>query len=193
MLLLNKLGEFDLPALFSPSLQCFQLIFSNIKLEVMWYRNQKFVDVFFYMCMFGLWLLIEVQGIGKDVHLLLLLAFHSQCYLGIFIIMHHENMPIKFYIVKLEFTGFTLFFLFLLKNRDCGYSLEPPRRGGSNEYLQSLFWAGIWKKYQKFYLNLFLFWLQNFSIYLNRRVFVIAWSEPCHFETRAQLFKASLA
>ena len=26
------------------------------------------------------------------------------------------------------------FFLILLKNIDCGYSLEPPRRGGSNEY-----------------------------------------------------------
>ena len=24
---------------------------------------------------------------------------------------------------------------------DCGYSLEPPRRGGSNEYPQSMFWA----------------------------------------------------
>ena len=30
---------------------------------------------------------------------------------------------------------------------DCGYSLEPPRRGGSNEYPQSMFWAEIWKKY----------------------------------------------
>ena len=28
---------------------------------------------------------------------------------------------------------------------DCEYSLEPPRRGGSNEYTQSMFWAGIWK------------------------------------------------
>ena len=28
---------------------------------------------------------------------------------------------------------YILFFLFLLKNIDCGYSLEPPRRGGSNE------------------------------------------------------------
>ena len=44
-----------------------------------------------------------------------------------------------FYIVKLGFPGYTLFFLFLLKNIDCGYSLEPPRRGGSNEYPQSLF------------------------------------------------------
>ena len=25
------------------------------------------------------------------------------------------------------------------QNTDCGYSLEPPRRGGSNEYPQSMF------------------------------------------------------
>ena len=30
--------------------------------------------------------------------------------------------------------GYTLFFLFLLKNIDCGYALDPPRRDGSNEY-----------------------------------------------------------
>ena len=36
-----------------------------------------------------------------------------------------------FYIVKL---GFTVIFLILLKNIDCGYSLEPLRGGGSNEY-----------------------------------------------------------
>ena len=32
-----------------------------------------------------------------------------------------------FYIVKLGFAGLCLFFLFLLQNIDCGYSLEPPR------------------------------------------------------------------
>ena len=32
-----------------------------------------------------------------------------------------------------------IFFIFLLKNMDCGYSLAPPRRGGSNEYPQSMF------------------------------------------------------
>ena len=31
------------------------------------------------------------------------------------------------------------------KNIDCGYSLEPPRLGGSNEYPQSMFWAEIRK------------------------------------------------
>ena len=44
--------------------------------------------------------------------------------------------PLKphFYIVKLEFTGVYIIVIFLLKNIDCGYSLEPPRRGGSDEY-----------------------------------------------------------
>ena len=32
-----------------------------------------------------------------------------------------------------------MFFISLLKNIDCGYSLEPPRQGGSNEYPQSMF------------------------------------------------------
>ena len=31
------------------------------------------------------------------------------------------------------------------QNIDCGYSLEPPRRGGSNVYPQSMFWAEIRK------------------------------------------------
>ena len=31
------------------------------------------------------------------------------------------------------------------QNINCGYSLEPPRRGGSNEYPQSMFWAEIRK------------------------------------------------
>ena len=54
--------------------------------------------------------------------------------------------PLKphFYIIKLGFTG-VYFFLFLLKNIDCGYMLEPPHQGSSNEYPQSMFWAEIWK------------------------------------------------
>ena len=55
--------------------------------------------------------------------------------------------PLKphFYIAKLGYTGVYLFFLFLLQNIDCGYLLEPPRRGGSNVYPQSMFWAKIRK------------------------------------------------
>ena len=51
------------------------------------------------------------------------------------------------YIVKLGLQGYILFFLFLLRNIDYGYSLEPSWRGGSNEYLH--LWAEIWK-YQNF-------------------------------------------
>ena len=38
--------------------------------------------------------------------------------------------PLKphFYVIKLGFTGVYINFLILLKNIDCGYSLEPPHR-----------------------------------------------------------------
>ena len=32
-------------------------------------------------------------------------------------------------------------FLISAQNIDCGYSLEPPRWGGSNGYPQSMFWS----------------------------------------------------
>ena len=66
--------------------------------------------------------------------------------------------PLKphFYIVKLGFTGVNIIFLISSQNIYLWYSLEPPRRGGSNEYPQSsrggsneypqfMFWAEIWK------------------------------------------------
>ena len=42
--------------------------------------------------------------------------------------------PLKphFYIVKVGFTGVYIIFLISAQNIYCGYSLEPPRRGGSN-------------------------------------------------------------
>ena len=68
--------------------------------------------------------------------------------------------PLKPHIYTVK-QGYSLFFLFLLKNRDCGYSLEPPRRGGSNEYPQSMFWAEVWKISEIFYLEIFSFWRWN--------------------------------
>ena len=64
---------------------------------------------------------------------------------------HYENMPIqiywKFYRHKNENCQMKNydFFHISAQNLDCGYSLEPPRRGGSNEYPQSMFWAEIRK------------------------------------------------
>ena len=53
----------------------------------------------------------------------------------------HNIDPLNphFYIVKLGFTEIYIFFLISALNIDCGYSLEPPRRGGSHEYQQSMF------------------------------------------------------
>ena len=78
---------------------------------------------------------------------------------------HHENNnkynfdPLKphFYIVKLGFAGVYIIFLISAKNIDCGYSLEPPRRGGTNEYPQSMFLAEIWKNIRVFVFENFQF------------------------------------
>ena len=60
---------------------------------------------------------------------------------------HYENTPIqihwKFYHQKIENFQIKFFDIFHIsaQNIDCGYSLEPPHRGGSNDYPQSMFWA----------------------------------------------------
>ena len=59
---------------------------------------------------------------------------------------HYENMPIQIYWKfyhkkKWKFSDKKILYFFYIsaQNIDCGYSLEPPRRGGSNEYPQSMF------------------------------------------------------
>ena len=53
--------------------------------------------------------------------------------------------PLKphFYKAKLGFTGVYIIFLISAQNIDCGYSLEPPLQGSSNEHPQSMFCAEI--------------------------------------------------
>ena len=43
--------------------------------------------------------------------------------------------------------SYNFFYIFHISAQsiDCGYSLEPPRRGGSNKYPQFMFWAEIRK------------------------------------------------
>ena len=50
--------------------------------------------------------------------------------------MHYANMSVQYTAI---FHGYI--FLIFAQNIDCGYTLEPPRRGGSNEYPQSMFWG----------------------------------------------------
>ena len=69
------------------------------------------------------------------------------------------------FIKKLGYAGVYQFFLFLLQNIDCGYSLEPPRRGGSNVYPQYIWWAKI-RKISKYLSSIHI-------CILHGRVFVI--------------------
>ena len=55
-------------------------------------------------------------------------AFHYE-YIEIFTTKKSESFQKKILI----------FFLICTQNIDCGYSLEPPQRGGSNEYPQAMF------------------------------------------------------
>ena len=59
-------------------------------------------------------------------------------------VLHYENTPIQIYKISPPKTDFffqikTDIFHISAQNIDCGYSLEPPRRGGSNESPQSMF------------------------------------------------------
>ena len=73
-------------------------------------------------------------------------------------LLHEENVPItktrlfkyienlttkKMKVFRQKFWFF--FFHISAQNVDYEYSLEPPHRGGSNEYPQSMFWAEIRK------------------------------------------------
>ena len=61
------------------------------------------------------------------------------------IISHYENMSVQYAAIskrgKNDIFYMKIFDIFLIfaQNIDCGYTLEPPQRGGSNEYPQSMF------------------------------------------------------
>ena len=48
-----------------------------------------------------------------------------------FLSFKNENFQLKIFDI----------FLIFAQNIDCGYTLEPPRRGGSNEHPQYMFWS----------------------------------------------------
>ena len=58
---------------------------------------------------------------------------------------HYKNSPMQytaiFFDCENENCQLKIFYIFLIfaQNVDCGYTLEPPHRGGSNEYPQSMF------------------------------------------------------
>ena len=60
---------------------------------------------------------------------------------------YNENFPMQlteiFLALKIQNIRLKDFDIFLIfaQNIDSGYTLEPPPRGGSNEYPQSMFWS----------------------------------------------------
>ena len=54
--------------------------------------------------------------------------------------MQYTEIFLSFKMENFQLKKFDIFLIFA-QNIDCGYTLEPPRRGGSNEYPQSMFWS----------------------------------------------------
>ena len=61
--------------------------------------------------------------------------------------LHYANMSVQYTAIfhgcknyNFQMNIFDIFLIFA-QNIDCGYTLEPPQRGGSNEYPQSMFWS----------------------------------------------------
>ena len=91
-----------------------------------------------------------------------------------------------FYIVKLGYAGVYLFFVFLLKH--CGYSLEPPRQGGSYMYPAARWFLLVpgthnlclqqkYEKHKKNSTENFDFIQLGKNLYITWACFRFAWSE----------------
>ena len=61
----------------------------------------------------------------------------------VFCLQHYENTSMYNVIIHCENFKKKSFDIFLIfaQNIDCGYTLESPRRGDSNEYPQSMLWS----------------------------------------------------
>ena len=108
------------------------------------------------------------DGLCHIVDVLAILRRHTimlTCPCNVYPLEHH------YYTTKQGYTGF---FHILLQNIACGYSLEPPHRGGSNMYPQSMFWSKKKKKNINFFLMKFSIIRAEKNLYiLHGQVFVM--------------------
>ena len=89
---------------------------------------------------------IALHSVGSQISKL---SLHGRQW---FRLEHYENTPIQimyienFMIIKGKFSD-KMFYIFHIsaQNRNCWYSSEPPRRGGSNEHPQSMFFGKVRK------------------------------------------------
>ena len=127
-------------------------------------KNQPWKTSFFFFCLCSIKMRTHVFN-GRKVPKYAYSITKTRLY-------NFDPLKPDFFKAKLGFSGLYINFLISAQNIDCGYSLEPPRRGGSNEYPQSMFWAEIWK-ISEFFIGKFSFLVVKFSAYLNRHVFVM--------------------
>ena len=84
-------------------------------------------------CLIAMELIFEERGLYAKYQMseLKLITKTCPCNKQIFLALKIEHFQLKIFDI----------FLIFAQNIDCGYTLEPPRRGGSNEYPQSMFWS----------------------------------------------------
>ena len=110
------------------------------------YHNPLMPNVLFYLF---LWTgPCSIEGVS-DWFLSLSFVYKNSCTITKTCLYNFDPLEPHFYIEKLGFTGVCIILLIFAQNIDCGYSLEPPPRGGSNEYPQSMFLAEF-EKYHNF-------------------------------------------
>ena len=113
------------------AIKCYERLYTKVLREKILSKNK--------VCLLG-YVAQLYTGIQKDNYVIIqivIITLRKHAYLNILKIFppKYENVQIK---------NSDIFHI-SAQNIDCGYSLEPPRRGGSNEYPQSMFRAEIRK------------------------------------------------
>ena len=87
----------------------------------------------------------EFCPIGGDPNHCDGVCINSRDYSNGLLSLHYANMSVQYTAIfhgckndNFQMKIFDIFLIFA-QNIDCGYTLEPPQRGGSNEYPQSMF------------------------------------------------------
>ena len=101
---------------------------------------------------------VDCEGPDKTASVQCNQGLHCRFYITKTCLYNINPLKPHFYIAKLGFTGVNIIFLISAQNKDCGYSLKPPRRGGSNEYPTIYVLSRNVKNIRAFYLKIFSFW-----------------------------------
>ena len=114
---------------------------------VLCFQRQSFLTFIFLLMLFQMsgWLSMSVVRTIVVLFMVFLCSTFRSSFSPLLCFIHYENMPIQIYwkfyhqIMKIFRLKNSDMFHISAQNIDCGYSLEPPRRGGSNEYPQYIF------------------------------------------------------